>query len=268
MTGVAAKRLLRHSGLMDDISLAKALFSAAKNNIPGSADLAMAAFGESGFAGMSAAELKKNFSRAVSELQIEAYNRYLKCEKDVAAGAIQSVFRDLVLPARDNLHALAIIAQRFGALDKFALSLTQSRRSRAGAAFETIVSALFLKLGYPYTAQANIRGSTPDYVLPSIGWYHRYPSDSIILTLKRTLRERWRQIVTESGSGTFYLATIDEALSGPGLDQMRERNITVVLPADLKRKRYSQHLNVISFEDFFEDHLDPAMARWQRKGAI
>ncbi|MBK8458750.1 MAG: hypothetical protein IPL47_17830 [Phyllobacteriaceae bacterium] len=253
---------------MDDKSIAESLFAIAKEKIPTSGELARGAYRDSEFYEMSIAELKRNFSRAVSNIQIEAYNRYLANERNVAAEAIKTVFFELIHSANSNLQALDIIADHFGAFDKFSLSLTQSRRSRAGSAFEIIVSELFLKLGYPYSAQANIRGSTPDYILPSISWYNRYPSDTIILTLKRTLRERWRQIVTESSSGTFYLATIDEDISGPGLEQMKDRNITVVLPDAVKNEHYLKRLNVISFEDFFEDHLDPAMARWKKKGAI
>lgn len=266
--GVATMEFSWHSSRMDDKSIAKYLFSVVRNNIPTSAELALTALKQSDFASMSANALKRNFSRAVLAIQIDAYNRYLKSEREAAFQAIMDVFTPLVMSANDNQGVLAIIAGRFGAFDKLSLSLTQSRRSRAGAAFETIVSELFLRLGYPYSAQANIKGSTPDYVLPSIEWYNKYPSDSIILTLKRTLRERWRQIVTESGSGTFYLATIDDAVSGPGLDQMKERNITVVLPEQIRHAHYEARLNVISFEDFFEDHLDPAMARWRKRGAI
>lgn len=253
---------------MDDKKIANSLFSEAKKAIPNSTELAFAALQNSKFETMPLEELKSSFSEAVSTLQIDAYNLYLQHEKQASEQAINTVFEPLISRANSNEQSLKIFASHFGVLDKFSLSLTQSRRSRAGTAFEVIVSELFSRLGYPYTAQPAIGGSTPDYVLPSTQWYQRYPSDSIIFTLKRTLRERWRQIVTESGSGKFYLATIDEKVSAPGLEQMMKLNITLVVPVDVKSRKYSDKLNVISFEDFFEDHLDPAMARWSKAGAL
>jgi hypothetical protein len=253
---------------MNESEIARALFAATRDNIPSATKLAHEALANSKFGAMGATGLKNAFSEAVSSLQVDAYQLYLENEKEHAGAAILKVFSPIIAKANDNLQALEAIAANFGALDKFSLSLTQSRRSRAGTAFEVIVSELFSRLGYPYSAQADVHGSSPDYVLPSIEWYLKFPSDSIIFTLKRTLRERWRQIVTESSSGKFYLATIDENVSGPGLAQMMQRNISLVVPADVKTNNYANKLNVISFEDFFDDHLDPAMLRWRKAGAI
>jgi hypothetical protein len=66
----------------------------------------------------------------------------------------------------------------------------------------------------------------------------------------------------------FFLATIDEGLSKPELKRMQLRNVIVVVPKAIKDRHYSNTLNVIGFEAFFEHHLDPAMARWTANGAI
>jgi hypothetical protein len=90
--------------------------------------------------------------------------------------------------------------------------------------------------------------------------------DCIIFTIKRTLRERWRQIVTEGTRGLgFFLATIDEAVGKNDLDAMRESRVYLVVPKRLKQtnETYAEALNVIAFEDFFKLYLDPAMARWK-----
>ncbi len=252
---------------MDDKKTAKLLFEKTRDRIPSSGSLTIEALRQSRFDQMGLEDLKANFSKAVSELQLAIYDLYLKREKEAAAEAIKEIFSPAVATANSNEQALSIVADKFGVLDKFSLSLSQSRKSRAGTAFEVLVSELFSKMSYPYTPQPNIGGSTPDYVLPSENWYNRYPSDCIIFTLKRTLRERWRQIVTESSSGKIYLATIDDKVSRPGLAKMMEHNITLVVPSNIKSLTYSDVLNVISFEDFFEDHLDPAMLRWKKSGA-
>jgi hypothetical protein len=50
---------------------------------------------------------------------------------------------------------------------------------------------------------------------------------------------------------------------------MRHSRIYLVMPAALKsgREDYQNAVNVISFEDFFRFHLDPAMERWNASGA-
>jgi hypothetical protein len=93
--------------------------------------------------------------------------------------------------------------------------------------------------------------------------------DCIIFTVKRTLRERWRQIVTEGTRGyLFFLATIDEKISSKQLQEIQSHRIYVVVPERIKNETYSAHSNVISFETFFEQHVDPAMRRWQKNKVI
>ena len=95
--------------------------------------------------------------------------------------------------------------------------------------------------------------------------------DVVIFTVKRTLRERWRQIVTEGTRGLgFFLATIDEGIAQRDLTDMLASRINLVVPTRIKtiREDYEQAPNVITFEDFFQYHLDPAMRRWEASGVI
>ena len=89
--------------------------------------------------------------------------------------------------------------------------------------------------------------------------------------MKRTLRERWSQIVTEGTRGLgFYLATIDESISARDLGEMIHSRINLVVPTRIKdvRPEYLDAPNVISFENFFRFHVDPAMDRWRAAGVI
>ncbi len=95
--------------------------------------------------------------------------------------------------------------------------------------------------------------------------------DAIIFTVKRTLRERWRQIVTEGTRGMgFFLATIDEAITPRDLKDMLASRIYLVVPTRIKAVRddYANAPNVITFENFFVYHLDPAIVRWRAAGVI
>lgn len=98
--------------------------------------------------------------------------------------------------------------------------------------------------------------------------YLAYSPDCIIFTCKRTLRERWRQAITEGFTGQVFLATFDDQLSVQQIDAMKEKNVLLVVPAGLKNTGYKDRMNVVSFETFFDHYLDPAIVRWKANGTI
>ena len=218
----------------------------------------------------SPAWVKKNFSALVESIQADAYDQYLIAERKAWKKAFTAVFGPLHKKCRTPGEVADLISDNFYALDRFFLSLTQSRRVRAGTAFEVLIREFFVLLKYPFTPQPRIDGN-PDFVLPSVEHYEADPLTVIIFTVKRSLRERWRQIVTEGAKGLgFYLATIDPAVSAVDLKAMQKQKIFLVVPATFKKKitHYAKATNVITFEDFFLSYLDPAMIRWNRGGTL
>lgn len=256
---------------MPEVSLVEELKAAIRMRIPSGAELVRLALREYLGANSEDVEwIKANFSELVEKVQFKAYERYLDFESPAGAEAMKEVF--LPMAGRDGTASdlIEIIGNSFHDLDRLFLSLTQSRRQRAGAAFEYVIREMFEVLGYPFTSQAIINGQ-PDFVLPSIIHYDLNAMDCIIFTVKRTLRERWRQIVTEGTRGLgFFLATIDEKVSGNALDDMRISRVYLVVPVRLKRdiEIYLNAVNVISFEEFFAHYLDPAMTRWRERHVI
>jgi hypothetical protein len=187
-----------------------------------------------------------------------------------AAAAPSKVFLPLLPSGSTPGDLVRVLGENFYALDRFFLGLTQGRRPRAGAAFELLIRRLFVALNYPFTSQAVINGQ-PDFILPSVEHFRKNAMDAIIFTVKRTLRERWRQIVTEGTRGMgFFLATIDEAVTPRDLKDMLASRIYLVVPSRIKalRKDYTDAPNVMTFENFFAYHLDPAMVRWKAAGVI
>ncbi|MBI3795338.1 MAG: hypothetical protein HY280_11540 [Nitrospinae bacterium] len=214
--------------------------------------------------------IKKNFSKLVEGLQIDAYHLYLKAEEKEGKKAIREHLESKLNPKATTKDVIDEASKMFKELDRFFLSLTQSRRPRAGMAFEVILRTLFKSLNYPFDEQQVINGK-PDFLMPSRKHYDKNAMDCIIFTAKRTLRERWRQIVTEGVRGKcFYLATIDENVSEDQLDEMKANRIYLVMPDDIK-KRTPNYLDadiIISFEEFFQHHLDPLIVRWKDKGIV
>jgi EcoRII C terminal len=211
--------------------------------------------------------IRQNFSALVQGLQDEAYRLYL--EKRAGGQVLSEEVSTLAAQTSEPQNLALALENNFLKIDKYFLSFSNSRKSRAGMSFELVVTALFERLSYPHVRQPVLGDSNPDYVMPSLAYYEKYSSDCILFTCKRTLRERWRQVITEGKtSGTYYLATIDKKLSSTEISRMRDRNVCLVVPAALKEKTYSEFVNVVSFENFFRDFLDPAVARWKSNNVI
>jgi len=220
--------------------------------------------------GTPSAQIKKNFSRLVFAIQGNAYAVYLKKQKQSGEYALEKYLTKIIPPKNSAKETIARVAREFENMDKFFLSIAQSRKARAGGAFEDIIKTLFKKLDYPFEEQQIINGK-PDFLMPSKEHFDRNAMDCIIFTAKRTLRERWRQIVTEGTRGLgFFLATIDAKITSQQLKEIKGNRIYLVLPASMKKsiKHYAIAPNVISFESFFKDYLDPALKRWKKAGLI
>jgi hypothetical protein len=217
--------------------------------------------------GYSLDQIKSNFDSLIVEMERELHDVYNDYERKFATAAIKSFIDYTIEQDRPKIDEVgATIAKRYKLLDDFFLSMSQSRKSRAGHAFEYIHNWLFNKLGYPFDEQAPIDGK-PDYVMPSTKHYEEVPVDCIIFTAKRTVRERWRQIVTEGQKAMgFYLATIDTNISENALRDMARNKINVVVPKSIKDEFYADAKNVFSFSQFFRDKLDPALEVWRRNG--
>lgn len=211
-------------------------------------------------------DIKKNFDDLLDECEKEAHRVYLKSEEDFGRKAFVEFVAYLAHDAKGNAEALGkALGDHFKVMDRFFLSLAQARKSRAGKTFEEIHNTLFKNLSYPFTEQAVINGK-PDFIMPSVEHYKANPLECVVFTAKRTLRERWRQIVTEGTRGIgFYLATIDDNVSENQLHEMMQHRIFLVVPRSLKEAKYAGAENVLSFSTFFEDHLDPKVKIWKKK---
>lgn len=214
--------------------------------------------------------IKRQFSRLVYRIQAEAYKTYLDIEKAAGKNAIKKYLMSIIPKNTTSNKIIEITASKFKEFDRFFLSIIQSRKPRAGGTFEITIRTLFKRLNYPFEEQQIINGK-PDFLMPSKSHFDTNPMDCIIFTAKRTLRERWRQIVTEGSRGLgFYLATIDEKVTKPQLQEMLKNRIYLVMPASMKIsiKHYKAAPNVLSFEEFFTHHLDPAVKRWKKSRVL
>ncbi len=216
--------------------------------------------------------IRDNFDKIFYDTLEMIYVVYLEHQERYGREVMQLFAEHLIASGEitDISSVGRALGGNFSVLDRFFLSLKQSRTMRAGQSFEKTVMALFRTLGYPFTEQPVINGK-PDFILPSREYYEQNAPDCIIFTSKRTVRERWRQIVTEGTRGLgFFLATQDDEVSASQLQEMIRNRVRMVVPQQLKSRisHYRLARNVLSFSQFFTEHVDPAMARWKRLGVI
>jgi len=211
------------------------LFDEFKENVPANNVLCKQA-ADIVLAGKSIDVIKNDFSLFFEAMQDEIYQQYLIAQEHAGQKLI-------------DLQVAQQGAVCFAEMDKLFMSIFQSRKSRAGKAFEYIIKELLTRLSYPFSEQVDIDGAKPDFVMPSEQYFKDKPLDSIIFTAKRTLRERWRQVVTEANKGYgYFLATLDAGVTRSQIEQAANHKVF--------------QYNVLSFEQFFMDYLDPAMKRW------
>lgn len=124
-------------------------------------------------------------------------------------------------------------------------SLSNQRRKRAGVAMEGIMGAILRRCdiefqpGLPRTGRA-------DFICPSLKVFDTYSEYSVILECKRTLRERWKEVLDElAKSHLVWLVTLDRGLTRGTVESIGDSNITLYarqsvferLPKDPKHLR-------------------------------
>ena len=162
----------------------------------------------------------------------------------------------LLLRGQDPVTALV---RGFGQLDGLFLSAAQTRKSRAGRSFEQHVQRLLVDGRVRHQAQAVFGGRRPDFVLPDVATLNRAQDrDTLILSLKTTLRERWKQLGLERPHAPVFLATVDDRVSSDAIADMARNGIVLVVPESLKASKeavYEKQDEVITFRDFFHDQI-------------
>lgn len=162
----------------------------------------------------------------------------------------------------------------FAYIYELSLSNTQSRRSRAGKTFETLLEAGLDVFGVPFDSQgklgkANFQkgglGKKVDLVVPSIEGYIHSRTKCAIVTAKTTLRERWQEVVEElqrSGVPHIYLATLDDSIALDKVATVRQHNITLVVKKSVWEAKFKDEGSVEHFQHFYSKTLPHLLEVW------
>lgn len=156
---------------------------------------------------------------------------------------------------------VASVVRGYPELNASFLSASQTRKSRAGRSFEHHVAKLLRDGQILFQEQAVTGGRRPDFVMPSVKALKqkvRAYDDALVLSLKTTLRERWKQVPMEKFNCALFLATVDDRVSSDAIEDMRGLGIHLLVPESLKKSKetcYGKKTNVITFREFFDEEI-------------
>lgn len=120
----------------------------------------------------------------------------------------------------------------------FSLSVQNRRKSRAGLSLENHLETLFKANKIQYSRNPVTENkSRPDFIFPDAASYHDNEFSPLLLTMlgvKTTCKDRWRQVLAEADRiENKHLLTIEAAISKNQTDEMKAKNLQLVLPASI-----------------------------------
>jgi len=171
-----------------------------------------------------------------------------------------------VLRRQGFIESIKFLFERFYPyLRRSFLSVSQSRMTRGGRDFELQFGRLLTLLGIPY--QKVQRAYRVDFMLPSDEAFRRNPTTAAIASAKRTLRERWREVVEElhtMRSPNIFLITADFDITGGHIKEICDNyRIHLVVWDRVKSSSFPEHPLVLSYTQWANERLPVLEQFWK-----
>ena len=210
-----------------------------------------------------------NASEVVEKLRNSCWSEFQQLEKDFTSKMLKELVDDEYIKTLTPIEAITWFVEEFPEhIYALTLSNTQSRRSRAGKEFESIIELILIGAGIPLDSQGNIGkqefvnkglGKLVDLVSLGVLEYIVNKRNTVLISAKTTLRERWQEVPEEmgrTGAREMFLATLDTSISSDVLNTLYEANIQVTTTKNIKETYYSDNERVLTFEKLVEICLD------------
>ncbi|MCL0927691.1 type II restriction endonuclease, partial [Escherichia coli] len=107
--------------------------------------------------------------------------------------------------------------------------------------------------------QKNQIGKLVDLVMPGVVQYTSNKRNTMLISAKTTLRERWQEVpeeVNRTGIREMYLATLDDSFSEETINILYEANVVVVTTIENKNFKYKNNNRVLTFEDMLQSAME------------
>lgn len=244
---------------------------------------------------IGAEQVQRNFNQYLSELVDVEYQLYLSYEETcISKGIIQfalapdarvnypSVFnllnKALGVLNSEKMQGAKKLAEIGATLRPFyklvEQSFAQSRMTRAGSSSQYHLKTLLEIAGYGGEFQMQqVLNGTVDFLFPSLQMWKNDRRRCVVVSMKRTLRERYKQVFEElkiTGGLTVFLIvteTYQEAMKDitpQKVERLNAQNIYLVVRDRIKEERFPTKENVVSFSAFLQEELPAKRTLWQR----
>lgn len=211
----------------------------------------------------------KKASDVVEKVRESSWGEFLPLEKKFTSTMLQTLIdKDTVRNMTPENAIMWFVEKYPDHIYALNLSNTQSRRSRAGKEFECIIELILIGTGIPLDSQGNIGkqefvnkglGKMVDVVSPGVLEYLINKRNTVLISAKTTLRERWQEVPEEmgrTGAREMFLATLDTTISSDVLNTLYEANIQVTTTKRIKEQHYTSNSRILTFEKLLEICLD------------
>ncbi len=197
-------------------------------------------------------KVESNFSAALATLEKTAHKVYQEYE--------DKALEKLKEHCLEKLGSKATIKQAldyaFPLVKEFEFRAGQARKTRGGHTFEKAVPLLLQKMlircEKPTGEDAKSTFRQIDLIAPSVQVAKEKPEQAIYISAKRTLRERWKQVVDEKMLVYVYLVTNTtdkKDLTESKCKSIISHNIILYVPDEMKNLDYlknEQHVRTLN----------------------
>lgn len=203
----------------------------------------------------------ENASIIMQSLRDISWVEFQKTEKQFTSEMLASLYKHKDIDTMESKDAINWFTSEFPEhIYSLNLSNTQSRRSRAGKEFEAIIELILIGANIPLDSQGSIGtryftekglGKLVDIVSPGSTEYTVNKRDTVLISAKTTLRERWQEVPEEmarTGAREMFLVTLDESISQDVIETLNDNNIQLVTTTSLKEIYYPNNHSVITLE--------------------
>jgi len=203
----------------------------------------------------------EDISNFIKQVRADAYKEFFLKDEDDFSKNILKKLSDQTEYEQDKDNTHQFITKYFKHIYSLCLSNTQSRRSRSGSGFETLIEKILIYKKIPHQNKSlltmnNLEVKEIDFIIPNKKQYKKNKNKVIAISCKTSLRERWEQVVAEKnhiGVKEILLFTIGDDLKKDN-KRITERGIIIVTYPEIK-KNILKNGKIITFEDAFNEYI-------------
>jgi len=246
-----------------------------RGRIPPSHIVVREAFQELGYDALTPDLIKQDFNQIFHTVWVKTLEVLERYEESAYASGIPEELITLrtkdvksakrVLQAKGFTEAIKILFRKWYPYLRLSFqSVSQSRMTRGGKDFELQFGYLLELMKIPY--QKVQRAYRVDFMIPSDEAFHQNPTSAAIVSAKRTLRERWREVVEElhtMRSPNIFLITADDNVTSGHVEEIcRKYRIYLVVWDDIKADKFSAEPLVLGYTQWANDRLPMLQQFW------